>query len=181
MPSLAAERDEDCGLGLLSPIPSLHELVHLAPDRFVVKYTDIAAVNLACARALPNADESEFPQHLNQIDTIADAVRPEAERSWRLFKLKPAQFNNSEAVFRLSTMEHVFRVRFDFASSYDMSKPWIPDKATGSPNYELLAHETVHYRFIALHSATRRFSPIILLKALALATKAHFKRSKAIQ
>lgn len=32
----------------------------------------------------------------------------------------------------------------NFASSYDVSKPWVPDKATGSPNYDLLAHETVH-------------------------------------
>jgi len=106
---LPAKREQDCGLGLQSPIPSLHELLHLDPDQFVAKYTDIAAVNLACARGLPNTDESEFPEYLTLLDTIADAVRRETERSWRVFKLKPAQFNNSENVFRLYTMEHVFR------------------------------------------------------------------------
>jgi len=32
----------------------------------------------------------------------------------------------------------------NFASAYDPSQPWVPDKATGTPSYELLAHETVH-------------------------------------
>lgn len=96
-----------------STIPSLQEILAADPGRFVAHYPDIAAVNLACARGLPNADESEFPDYLTLLDTIADAVRRETDRSWRLFKLKPAQFNNSEAVFRLYTMEHVFRVRFN--------------------------------------------------------------------
>jgi hypothetical protein len=136
-----AERQQHCGLGLQSPIPSLHELLHLDPDQFVAKYTDIAAVNLACARGLPSADESEFPQYLTLLDTIADAVRRETDRSWRLFKLKPAQFSNSEAVFRLYTMEHVFRVRFNIR--YDPlvhevtgnGMPW-----TTSDSTEVLIH-----------------------------------------
>ncbi len=106
------EREQACGVGSQLPIPSLHELLHLDPDEFVAKYTDIAAVNLACARGLPNADESEFPQYLALLDTIADAVRRETERSWRIFKLKPAQFHDSENIFRIYTMEHVFRARF---------------------------------------------------------------------
>jgi hypothetical protein len=94
-------------------IPSLHDLIELDPDQFVARYTDIAGVNLGCARGLPNADEREFPEYLTLLDTIAEVVRRETERNWRLFKLKPAQFNHSEAVFRLYTMEHVFRVRFN--------------------------------------------------------------------
>lgn len=97
----------------ISLIPSLDELLHLDADQFVARYTDIAAVNLACARGLPNAEESEFPEYMTLLDTIAEAVRRETERSRRLFKLKPAQFHHSEAVFRLYTMEHVFRVRFN--------------------------------------------------------------------
>jgi hypothetical protein len=110
---LPAEKEQDCGRGLCSPIPSLDEVLHPDPDRFVAKCTDIAAVNLACARGLSSADESEFSEYLTLLDTIADAVRRETERSRRLLKLKPAQFHNSEAVFRLYTMEHVFRVRFN--------------------------------------------------------------------
>lgn len=95
-----------------SLIPSVHDLLTAEPERFVARFPDIAAVNLACARGLPNADESEFPEYLALLDTIADAVRRETERSWRFFKLKPAQFHHSENVFRIYTMEHVFRVRF---------------------------------------------------------------------
>jgi hypothetical protein len=109
--NLTAER-QDCGLGLQSAIPSLHELLHLDPNQFVAIYSDIGAVNLACTRGLPNANESEFPEYLRLLDTIADAVQRETDRSRRLFKLKPAQFNHSENVFRIYTMEHVFRVRF---------------------------------------------------------------------
>lgn len=93
-------------------IPSLHDLHHLEPDQFVARYTDIAAVNLACARGLPRADGDQFPGYVAQLDTIAEAVQRYTERSWRLFKIKPAQFHNSENVFRVYTMEHVFRVQF---------------------------------------------------------------------
>jgi hypothetical protein len=98
-------------------IPSLHDILNpnINADDFVAKYSDIAAINLACARGLPSADENEFIDYLELLDAIADAVRQETDRSWRLFKLKPSQFNNSEAVFRLYTMEHVFRVRFKIA------------------------------------------------------------------
>ena len=94
------------------PVPSIHELLAADPDAFVAHYIDIAAVNLACARGLPNCDESAFPHYLALLDTIAEAVRRHTDKSWRLFKIKPGQFHNSEAVFRLYTMEHVFRVQF---------------------------------------------------------------------
>ena len=93
-------------------VPALNDLLHADPDDFVARHPDIAAVNLACARGLPNCDEREFPDHLALLDTIAEAVRQQTDRSFRLFKLKPKQFNGSEAVFRLYTMEHVFRVQF---------------------------------------------------------------------
>jgi hypothetical protein len=133
---LPAERSQGCEVRAQSGPPPLHELLHLDPDQFVAKYTDIAAVNLACARGLPNADETEFPQYLTLLDTIADAVRRETDRSWRLFKLKPAQFSNSEAVFRLYTMEHVFRVRFNIRYDpvvhgiIDRGSPWETSDST---------------------------------------------------
>lgn len=88
-------------IGRTAAIPTLDEILHADPTEFVQKYTDIAAVNLACARELPGADENEFPQYLELVDTIAEAVRRETERSWRLFKLKSGQFHNSENVFRV--------------------------------------------------------------------------------
>jgi hypothetical protein len=93
-------------------IPTLDQVLTMDPDAFVAQYTDIAAVNLACARGLPHVVESEFPEYLALLDEIADAVKRETERNWRLFKQKSAQFENSEVVYRLYTMEHVIRVQF---------------------------------------------------------------------
>ena len=93
-------------------VPSLQELLFTDPDHFVSKYTDIAAVNLACARGLPKADESQFPGYLALLDKMAEAIRLKTDKSWRLFKIKPAEFHHSENVFRVFTMEHVLRVQF---------------------------------------------------------------------
>lgn len=117
-------------------VPTLDEVLIADPDQFVAKYTDIAAVNLACARGLPNCDEREFPKYLALLDTIAEAVKRQTEKNFRLFKLKPKQFNNSEAVFRLYTMEHVFRIQFGI--KYDPKvrevtqggKPWTSDDSS---------------------------------------------------
>jgi hypothetical protein len=119
-----------------SSVPSLAELHTADPDQFVAKYTDIGAVNLACARGLGNCDEDEFPAYLALLDTIAEAVRRQTEKNFRLFKLKPKQFNNSENVFRLLTMEHVFRVQFGV--KYDPkvrditqnNEPWMSDDSS---------------------------------------------------
>jgi hypothetical protein len=93
-------------------IPSLNEILTADPDRFVAKYTDIAAINLACAVGLAKADDHNFPEYLTILDKMAEAVRVKTEKSWRLFKLKPAEFHNAENVFRVFTMEHVLRMQF---------------------------------------------------------------------
>jgi hypothetical protein len=93
-------------------IPSLNEILTADPDRFVAKYTDIAAVNLACAVGLAKTDDHNFAGYLALLDKMAEAVRVKTEKSWRLFKLKPTEFHNSENVFRVFTMEHVLRMQF---------------------------------------------------------------------
>lgn len=111
-------------------VPTLHELLTADPDQFVARFTDIAAVNLACARGLPNCNENAFTEYLALLDTIADAVKKQTERSWRLFKIKPQEFHHSENVFRIYTMEYVFRSQFGV--KYDpkvreataTGKPW---------------------------------------------------------
>lgn len=108
-PVPASVRPEQIGV---AAIPTVNELLTSDPEQFVAKYTDIGAVNLACARGLPKANEDEFPKYVALLDTIAVAVRRHTERSWRLFKIKPAEFHNSENVFRVFTMEHVLRVQF---------------------------------------------------------------------
>ncbi len=94
-------------------VPTLDHLLSAEPQSLLEEFSDIAAVNLACARGLNNVDEHAFPDYLSLLDKIAEAVAKETDRCFRLFKLKPAQFNHSEAVFRIYTMEHVFRVQFN--------------------------------------------------------------------
>lgn len=122
-------------------VPSLQELLVADPDQFVARYTDVAAYNLTCARELPHADETNFLKYMELLDTIAESVRQETERNWRLFKLKPAQFHHSEAVYRLYTMEHVFRVRFQI--KYDPVVHRIVDRDRGwvtSDSSEVFIH-----------------------------------------
>ncbi len=85
---------------------------------------------------MPNCDESAFPDYLALLDRIAAAVKQQTVRSWRLFKLKPQTFNHSENVYRVLTMEHVFRTQFGI--KYDPvvrdltanNKPWMSDDSS---------------------------------------------------
>jgi regulator of sirC expression with transglutaminase-like and TPR domain len=111
-----------------SAIPTPEELYSVDPDDFVARFTDIAAVNLGCAQGLPDCDDSQFPAYLDLLDQIAEAVRKATDRNWRLFKLKPKEFEHSEIVYRLYTMEFVFRTQFGV--KYD---PKVREATTG-PN-----------------------------------------------
>jgi len=99
--------------GESAAIPSIDEMLNTTdPDGFVAESGDIAVTNLVCATGLPKAECIDIPKYLALLDTMSDAVRRYTERSWRLFKIKPAEFHNSENVFRVFTMEHVLRVQF---------------------------------------------------------------------
>ena len=110
---LAATDANDVALvASTSEVPTLSELLTAVPDTFLAKYTDVAAINLGCARGLPSVIEADFPAYMALLDRMAEAVRVRTEKSWRLFKLKPAEFHRSENVFRVLTMEHVLRMQF---------------------------------------------------------------------
>lgn len=103
--------DDPCRTAAAS-VPTLSEVLSDDADEFVGRYRDIGAVNLGCARGLPKCEKDQFPGHLEFLDRVADGVRAYTGRSWRLFRLKPTQFQHSENVFRVYAMEHVFRVGF---------------------------------------------------------------------
>jgi len=91
---------------------------------------------MACAEGLSSTRPIDAPKYLALLDEMAAAVRVRVEKSARLFRLKPAEFKNSEAVFRVMTMEHVLRV--GFGVGYDPAvaeytrtgKPWFSTDAT---------------------------------------------------
>jgi hypothetical protein len=61
---------------------------------------DIAAVNLACAEGLPEADDIDADYCLDTLDQWANAVRSYTTRLMPQFRRKPHEYENSEAYFR---------------------------------------------------------------------------------
>jgi hypothetical protein len=151
-PALDAESD-DCAL-------CLNDILTTDPDSFVDKYTDIAAINLACALGLPNSDDIGFAKYLTLLNTMADAARRQTEKSWRLFKLKPAEFNHSENVFRVMTMEHVLRMQFGV--KYDPLrshlKPGIAERKLSLDSADIFIHGILSERRTGTCSSLPTFS-----------------------
>jgi hypothetical protein len=117
-------------------IPTLRDVLTADPDEFVMKYTDIAAVNLACAEGISSSQPIDIPKYLAVLDAMAAAVPVRIEKTLRLFKLKPAEFGHSMNVFRIMTMEHVMRI--GFGVKYDgkvkemtaKEKSWVSDDSS---------------------------------------------------
>jgi hypothetical protein len=63
-------------------VPTLNEILTADPDQFVTKYTDIAAINLACATGLPGSVEIDIPKCLAIIDRMAEAKISACSRPW---------------------------------------------------------------------------------------------------
>ncbi len=90
---------------------SLSDLLSLDREQF--DRCDIARTNLLCAEGLPGAEDIDLPRYLDLLDEMAVACDERINRSWRLFKRKPAEFDHSENVFRVLTMQHVLRTQFN--------------------------------------------------------------------
>ena len=112
------------------PVPSMREICCSDPDLFIQRYPDIAMRNLACARGLDTIEPNAFSSYLALIDRIAETVDKETKRCLRIFRIKPAQFHHSEPVYRMMTMEHVFRKRFGI--QYD---PMVQDRVKQNGNF----------------------------------------------
>jgi hypothetical protein len=78
---------------------------------------DIAQLNLWCAQGLPGAEHLNVDSLLRQLDAWAERVRTDTERHLYRFKRNPAEFDGSEAYFRMLKMAVVvhedFRVRYN--------------------------------------------------------------------
>jgi hypothetical protein len=69
--SRRAEPDEHRRIAQDRPIPTIMEILSTEPDAFVAKYSDIAAINMACAAGLPNTDDLDIPKYLAALDAMA--------------------------------------------------------------------------------------------------------------
>lgn len=74
-----------------------------------VRGSEVAAVNLSCARALPGADGVDEKSALQTIDAWARRVEMETARHLYRFRQNPAEFNHSEAYYRMLTLVTVLQ------------------------------------------------------------------------
>ena len=93
---------------------------------------DLAAVNLACAEGLTGAEELPVNSVLDALDQWAARVREETQRNLPKFWRNPAEYQNSEAYFRVLVLVTVLQqdcgVRYnperiaspDFSDSRDL-------------------------------------------------------------
>jgi hypothetical protein len=122
-------------------IPTATDILDSDPDHFLAANWDIAAVNLACASGLRDAENIDIPAYLTQLDAMAQAVQKQTERSWRLFRIKPAEFQHSENVFRIFTMEHVLRMQFQVKYNPLVKEATSGGKSISSArSYEVFIH-----------------------------------------
>lgn len=115
-----ATKDQQAGT---SDRLDLDHLVSLC-DEDLAKY-DIAAVNLACAVGLPGSEGIDFQGFSETLDRWADHVRRETERHLYQFQQNPAEFENSDAYFRMLLLVTVMMQ--DFNVHYDKGRIREPD------------------------------------------------------
>lgn len=84
-----------------------HELIHRSDQELA--RLDVAAVNLACAEGLPDADGIDCDRILRKLDEWADVVRKGTQNVLPLFRRNPGEYENSEAYFRALAMVTVLK------------------------------------------------------------------------
>ena len=86
---------------------SLDTLLSVSPDQLGT--VDIATMNLACAEGLPGAEKLNVMACLQLLDRWTEAVRQSTEKNFYRFRRNPAEFDNSEAVYRMMVISTVLK------------------------------------------------------------------------
>lgn len=93
--------------------------------------SDIAGLNLECARGLPGAEHINAATLLNQLDAWSAQIRFETKRHLYRFRQNPSEFDGSEAYYRMLMMAVV--VAEDFGVRYNAAL--IGSPGTGSDQF----------------------------------------------
>ncbi len=126
------------------------------PSEGLAKY-EIAALNLACAENLPGAEHLALDVAQATLQSWAQRVKSETEKYLHKFRENPADFNNSEAYFRVLTMITVLQQ--DFGVRYNMSRA-----ATSEPNDTFFADSSdlfLHGILGPRHTGTCASMPVL--------------------
>ncbi len=101
---------------------SLAKLLMTLPEH--LGQYEIALVNLLCAEGLPGGEEIKISEMRATLDQWAQRVKSETDRHLYRFRANPAEFDNSEAYFRMLIMAVVFYE--DFNIRYNPGRAAIP-------------------------------------------------------
>lgn len=102
---------------------TLDELLAMPPGNLAG--VDIALANLLCAQELPGSERLDIAAVLQTLDAWAARVKAETERYDVQYLLKPAEYNHSEAEFRMLMLVTV--VQQDFGVHYNDRRKNDPD------------------------------------------------------
>lgn len=97
---------------------SLAELLKKGPD--TTPRQDLALTSLLCAEGLPGAEGLDIPASLSLLDAMANRVALETRRHRHRFERNPAEFESSEAYFKMLLL--VVVLQEDFGIHYNPAR-----------------------------------------------------------
>ena len=83
------------------------------------KVYDIAEINLSAAKGLPGAETLDVKKALQILDSWANWVKRETDRSFHKFRDAPQEYSNSEAYFRILMMVCILQEDFKICYNKD--------------------------------------------------------------
>ncbi len=91
-------------------LPTLAQLLAMPPEQLAA--VDIALMNLRCAEGLRGAESLDVGASLKMLDQYAARAKAETERHLYHYRDRPAEYENSEAWFRLLMLNTVLQQDF---------------------------------------------------------------------
>ena len=124
--------------------PSLAQLLAMTPEQLAD--VDIALMNLRCAKGLRGAENLDVSAALQMLDRYARHAETETARHLYRYRNNPAEFENSEAWFRLIMLSTVLQQ--DFGVRYN------PQRVTSPGIFEANEIFFANSRDVFLHGLT---------------------------
>ena len=99
---------------ILKPTPLLLNQWVQSPD--LLSHLDIAEMNLECAKGLNGSEDLNSTEVLTKLDVWANQIKEETDKLLPRFRINPAEYNNSEAFFRMmvfaTVLQQDYQIRY---------------------------------------------------------------------
>ena len=137
-------------------------VLNLSPEE-VDKY-DMAELNLLCGSGLDGNEKGDLDQCMKIFDELVEMVRAETQRNWGRWQSNPAEYQNSEAYYRMGMLITV--VRQDFGTKYNPKLITDPSKKVDNDG-KLTEKDCPPFRIRMVGYSWGGWSSLILTKKLA--------------